>query len=114
VCFYATQYVKRTLVIDDSLDVFPVHGVGGVTGSLLTGVFAASSLGGLGLAEGVSIVDQVSVQALAILVTIFWSASFSFLILKGLDRMIGLRVTPDEEQQGLDTVLHEESGYSEL
>ena len=64
VCFYATQYVKRTLIIDDSLDVFPVHGVGGVTGSLLTGVFAASSLGGLGLAEGVSIMDQVSVQAL--------------------------------------------------
>ena len=114
VCFYATQYVKRTLVIDDSLDVFPVHGVGGVTGSLLTGVFAASSLGGLGLAEGVSIMDQVLVQAIAILVTIFWSALFSFLILKGLDRWIGLRVTPDEEQQGLDTVLHEESGYSEL
>ncbi len=114
VCFYATQYVKRTLVIDDSLDVFPVHGVGGVTGSLLTGVFAASSLGGLGLAESVSIMDQVLVQAIAIMVTIFWSALFSFLILKGLDRWIGLRVTPDEEQQGLDTVLHEESGYSEL
>ena len=114
VCFYATQYVKRTLIIDDSLDVFPVHGVGGVTGSLLTGVFAASSLGGLGLAEGVSIMDQVSVQALAIVVTAAWSALFSFLILKGLDKLIGLRVTPDEEVQGLDTVLHEETGYSDL
>ncbi|MDD1614336.1 MAG: ammonium transporter, partial [Methylococcaceae bacterium] len=92
VCFYATQYVKRTLKIDDSLDVFPVHGVGGVTGSLLTGVFAASSLGGLGLAEGVSIMDQVSIQALGIVVTASWSALFSFLILKLLDKWIGLRV----------------------
>ncbi|MDP2903218.1 MAG: ammonium transporter [Methylovulum sp.] len=114
VCFYATQYVKRTLIIDDSLDVFPVHGVGGVTGSLLTGVFASSSLGGMGLAEGVSIFHQVSVQALAIVVTIIWSALFSYLILKGLDKWIGLRVTADEEVQGLDTVLHEETGYLDL
>ena len=114
VCFYATQYVKRKLIIDDSLDVFPVHGVGGITGSLLTGVFAASSLGGLGLAEGVSIMDQVSVQALAILVTISWSAFFSYLILKGLDKWIGLRVTTDQEVQGLDQVLHEETGYLDL
>jgi len=114
VCFYATQYVKRTLKIDDSLDVFPVHGVGGVTGSLLTGVFAASSLGGLGLPEGVSIIKQVGIQALAISVTIIWSGLFSYLILKGLDKWIGLRVTPDEEVQGLDTVLHEETGYLDL
>jgi Amt family ammonium transporter len=114
VCFYATQYVKRTLIIDDSLDVFPVHGVGGVTGSLLTGVFAASSLGGLGLAEGVSIMDQVSIQALGIVVTASWSALFSYLILKLLDKWIGLRVTPDEEVQGLDQVLHEETGYLDL
>ena len=114
VCFYATQYVKRTLKIDDSLDVFPVHGVGGVTGSLLTGVFAASSFGGLGLAEGVSIMDQVSVQALAVVVTITWSALFSYLILKLLDKLIGLRVTPDQEVQGLDQVLHEETGYLDL
>lgn len=114
VCFYATQYVKRTLKIDDSLDVFPVHGVGGVTGSLLTGVFSAGSLGGLGLAEGVSIADQVSVQALAIVVTLSWSALFSYLILKLIDKSIGLRVTPDEEVQGLDTVLHEETGYNGL
>jgi Amt family ammonium transporter len=114
VCFYATQYIKRKLIIDDSLDVFPVHGVGGITGSLLTGVFAASSLGGLGLAKGVSIMDQVSVQALAILVTISWSAFFSYLILKGLDKWIGLRVTTDQEVQGLDQVLHEETGYLDL
>lgn len=114
VCFYATQYVKRTLKIDDSLDVFPVHGVGGITGSLLTGVFASASLGGMGLAEGVSVFHQVSVQALAIVVTITWSAVFSYLILKGLDKWLGLRVTTDEEVQGLDTVLHEETGYLDL
>jgi ammonium transporter, Amt family len=114
VCFWATQYVKRTLKIDDSLDVFPVHGVGGVTGSLLTGVFAASGLGGLGLPEGVSMMQQVGVQALAVGVTIIWSAGFSFLILKSIDKFIGLRVTADEEVQGLDTVLHEETGYLNL
>jgi Amt family ammonium transporter len=114
VCFYATQYVKRTLKIDDSLDVFPVHGVGGITGSLLTGVFVSSSLGGLGLPEGITIIHQVGVQALAVAVTAAWSAGFSYLILKGLDKLIGLRVTPDEEVQGLDTVLHEETGYLDL
>lgn len=114
VCFYATQYVKRTLKIDDSLDVFPVHCIGGITGSLLTGVFAASNLGGLGLPEGVSIMDQVSIQALAIIVIIAWSALFSYLILKLLDKLIGIRVTADEEMQGLDIVLHEETGYQNL
>lgn len=114
VCFYATQYVKRVLKIDDSLDVFPVHGVGGVTGSLLTGVFAATGLGGLGLAEGVSIMDQVGVQALAIVVTAVWSAAFSYLILKLIDMLIGLRVSEDEEVEGLDIALHEETGYHNL
>lgn len=114
VCFYATQYVKRKLIIDDSLDVFPVHGVGGVTGSLLTGVFASSSLGGLGLAEGVSIFEQVAVQAVGVVVTIIWSGLFSYLILKVLDKLIGLRVSPDEESQGLDNALHEETGYLDL
>jgi len=114
VCFYATQYIKRVLKIDDSLDVFPVHGVGGITGSLLTGVFAASSLGGLGLADGVSIMDQVGVQALAVGVTIVWSAVFSFVILKIIDIFIGLRVSGDEEVEGLDIVLHEETGYHNL
>ncbi|MGR8942125.1 MAG: ammonium transporter [Gammaproteobacteria bacterium] len=114
ICFYATQYVKRTLKIDDSLDVFPVHGVGGITGSLLTGVFASSGFGGLGLAEGMTIAGQVGVQALAIAVTIAWSAVLSFALLKLIDRFIGLRVTADEEVQGLDQVLHEETGYVNL
>ena len=114
VCFYATQYIKRTLKIDDALDVFSVHGVGGVTGSLLTGVFASAELGGMGLANGVSIVHQVSIQALAILVTIVWSAVISYLTLMALNKAIGIRVNADEEVQGLDTVLHEETGYVDL
>lgn len=112
ICFVATQFIKRRLKIDDSLDVFPVHGVGGVTGSLLTGVFAAAGFGGIGLAEGVSIASQVGVQALAIVVTIAWSALFSYAILKLLELSIGLRVTTDEEVEGLDIVLHEETGYN--
>jgi Amt family ammonium transporter len=114
VCFYATHYVKRTLKIDDSLDVFPVHGIGGIVGSLLTGVFAAAEFGGLGLPEGISIGQQVYIQAMAIIVTIAWSAIFSFLILKILEKSIGLRVSADEEMQGLDIVLHEETGYHSL
>ncbi len=113
VCFYATQYVKRVLKIDDSLDVFPVHGVGGMIGSTLTGVFAAEEFGGLGL-NGVSISHQVGVQILAVVVTVLWSAVFSYLILKLIDKLIGLRVTADEEMEGLDLVLHEETGYHKL
>ena len=114
VCFYATQIIKRKLKIDDSLDVFPVHGIGGITGTLLTGVFVAASLGGRGLPEGVSIMDQVGVQALAIAVTIVWSGGFSYIILKILDILLGIRVTRDEEIQGLDIVSHEETGYHNL
>jgi Amt family ammonium transporter len=113
VCFYATQYIKRRLKIDDSLDVFPVHGVGGCVGSLLTGVFAAESFGGLGL-NGVSIGDQVMVQALAVLATVVWSGLFSYAILKLIDAFIGLRVNEDDEVQGLDITLHEETGYYNL
>jgi ammonium transporter, Amt family len=113
VCFFATQYVKRVLKIDDSLDVFPVHGVGGMMGSTLTGVFAAESLGGLGL-NGVSMSEQVGVQILAVVVTVAWSALFSYVILKLVDKVIGLRVGADEEEEGLDIVLHEETGYHKL
>jgi len=111
VCFYATQYIKRTLQIDDSLDVFPVHGVGGIVGSLLTGVFAAASLGGVGLAAGVTISDQVMVQAIGITATAAWSGGISYILLKLIDKLIGLRVDEDEENEGLDVVLHEETGY---
>jgi len=113
VCFYAVQIVKRRFKIDDSLDVFPVHGVGGVVGSILTGVFAAKSMGGLGLGE-VTMLYQVGVQTLAVVVVAVWSALFSYLILKVLDKVMGLRVSEDEEVQGLDIILHEETGYHNL
>lgn len=112
VCFYAVQIVKRYFKIDDSLDVFPVHGVGGVIGSILTGVFAAKSMGGLGL--DVSIMHQVGIQTLAVVVTVIWSAAFSYIILKALDSLMGLRVSEDQEVEGLDIVLHEETGYHNL
>ena len=113
VCFYATHYIKRGLKIDDSLDVFPVHGVGGCIGSILLGVFAAESFGGLGL-HGVGMAEQVGVQALAVLVTAAWSGLFSYLLLKLVEKTIGLRVSEDEEVEGLDIVLHEETGYHNL
>ncbi|MDC9727876.1 MAG: ammonium transporter [Methyloprofundus sp.] len=112
VCFYAVQIIKRHFKIDDSLDVFPVHGVGGIVGSILTGVFAAQSFGGLGLE--VTIAHQVGVQAFAVFIVILWSAGFSYLILKLIDKVMGLRVTADEEVEGLDIVLHEETGYHNL
>lgn len=114
VCFYATQLIKRKFQIDDSLDVFSVHGVGGVTGTLLTAVFAAESMSGLGLADGVTIAGQLGIQAIAVIVTIIWSALFTYLILKVLDVCLGIRVEQDQEIEGLDLVLHEERGYNNL
>ena len=114
ICYYATQYIKTKLQIDDSLDVFSVHGIGGITGSLLTAVFAATEMGGLGLPEGVTIMSQVTVQFIAIFATIIWSAFFTFVILKVLDSTLGIRVTVEQEQEGLDVVLHNERGYDQL
>jgi Amt family ammonium transporter len=111
VCFTATQYLKRRLHIDDSLDVFPVHGVGGMLGTLLTAVFAAAALGGLGLPEGQGIGGQLLVQAIGVVAAVVWSGLLSFVLLKVLDGALGLRVDPDQETEGLDTVLHEERGY---
>lgn len=113
VCFSATQYIKRVLKIDDSLDVFPVHGVGGILGTLLTAVFYSNSLGGLQAAdEAYSIVSQLGVQAIGVIATIVWCGVITFIILKVLDSFIGLRVNEDEETEGLDLVLHNESGYN--
>lgn len=112
VCFYATQYIKRTLKIDDSLDVFPVHGVGGILGTLLTAVFYSASLGGLATDEAYSITSQLGVQAIGVIATIVWCGVITFVLLKLLDAIIGLRVTEDEETEGLDIVLHNETGYN--
>ncbi|MDQ3731575.1 MAG: ammonium transporter [Pseudomonadota bacterium] len=111
-CFFATNAVKRVLKIDDSLDVFPVHGVGGMLGTLLAGVFVAASLGGAGLAEGRTVLAQVGVQLTAIVAVTIWTVSVSFVILKLIDRIIGLRVQEAEETEGLDITQHEEKGYS--
>ena len=111
VCFGATQYIKRVLKIDDSLDVFPVHGIGGILGTMLTGVFVVSALGGGGLAEGMSQGKQLYVQFVGVISTIAWCAAATFILLKITDALVGLRISEEEEQQGLDLVLHEERGY---
>ena len=112
VCFVAATRLKRAFGYDDSLDVFGVHGVGGIVGALLTGVFAASQFGGAGLAEGVSIGGQVAKQALAVGITVVWSAIITAVALKIAGLFGGLRATPEEEQEGLDLALHGESGYN--
>jgi Amt family ammonium transporter len=115
VCFGATMYIKRVLKIDDSLDVFPVHGVGGMLGTLLAGVFSATSLGvfsGFGFAEGnETMADQVTVQLIGIGAAIVFTAVVSWVILKVVDVLVGLRVTHEDEITGLDIVSHEERGY---
>ena len=111
VCYFATQYIKRGLKIDDSLDVFPVHGVGGALGVLLTAVFFASSLGGPAEA-GYAMGSQFAIQAVGVVATVVWCGTVSYILLKVLDSLIGLRVTSDEETEGLDLISHDERGYS--
>jgi len=110
-CYWATFAMKQRFHIDDSLDVFPVHGVGGIIGTLLAGVFVGT-LGGAGLAEGVSIEAQVGTQLLGIVAVATWCAVVSFVLLKVLDGAMGLRVGEEDETEGLDLILHEERGYN--
>jgi ammonium transporter, Amt family len=112
ICFFATQFIKRTLKIDDSLDVFPVHGVGGFTGLLLTAVFSATAFDGLGLPEGVTIAAQLWTQLIGAVATAVWSGVATFVILKLVNLISPLRVSAEQENEGLDLVLHEERGYS--
>ncbi|MBA5636174.1 ammonium transporter [Duganella sp. LX20W] len=120
VCLWGVNGLKRMLGADDSLDVFGVHGVGGIMGALLTGVFAAPSLGGQGIFDYVtnkmstdaySIVGQVTTQATAVGTTILWSGLVSFVAYKLVDIVIGLRVPEEEEREGLDITSHGESAY---
>ena len=111
VCYLATQCIKRVLKIDDSLDVFPVHGVGGMLGVLLTAVFYASEFGGLA-ESGYRIIPQLQIQALGMLATLVWCAAVSFVILKLLDLVLGLRVSAEEETEGLDLASHDERAYN--
>jgi len=118
VCFSATQYIKRVLKIDDSLDVFPVHGIGGILGTLLAGVFSATSLGvfsGYGFADGIeSMGGQLYVQFIGVVSAIVFTAVVTWVLLKVVDALLGLRVSHEEEIQGLDITMHEERGYDNL
>jgi Amt family ammonium transporter len=114
VCYYATQAIKQRFKIDDSLDVFPVHGVGGILGTFFAGVFASDQLGlfsGQGYAEGMNMASQVSVQLIGIGSTFVYTASVTWALLKLVDYMLGLRIDAEEETNGLDLVEHNERGY---
>ena len=110
ICYLAATKLKNALGYDDSLDVFGVHAVGGIVGALLTGVFSAAALGGSGIDAGIG--AQVWAQTIGIVVTIVYTGIVSLVILKGLDAVIGLRVSADEESEGLDLALHQERGYN--
>ena len=112
VCFYATRIIKRVLVIDDSLDVFPVHGVGGSLGLLLCAVFVNANLGGAGYAEGMNLGSQLGVQAIGLVATFAWTAVATWVILKVVGLITPLRVSEEDEIEGLDLTQHEERGYS--
>ncbi len=109
-CYWASTRLKRALGYDDSLDVFGVHAVGGIIGAMLTGVFSAASLGGSGLVHD-TIPEQVIAQGIGVGATIAYSAVVSYIILKVVDALIGLRVDEDSETEGLDVSQHDERGY---
>lgn len=115
VCYFATITLKNRLKIDDSLDVFPVHGIGGILGTLMAGIFCSPHLGifsGNGFSEGVdSIAGQLGIQATGVVATFVYTAIASWILFKVVDATVGLRVDDDEETIGLDLVLHDERGY---
>ena len=119
-CLWGVTGLKKMLGADDSLDVFGVHGVGGIVGALLTGIFNSQSLGGPGLVTdwvtvtvgSSGIFDQLIIQAKAVGVTVIWSAVVAFLSFKIVDLTIGLRVPEDEEREGLDITSHGETAYN--
>lgn len=112
ICFIASTKIKRALGYDDSLDVFGVHAVGGIVGAILTGLCAASVMGGAGLEDGMTIASQLWVQTQGVLFTVVYTGILSYVILKIVDVVIGLRVTEEQETEGLDLALHDERGYS--
>jgi len=112
ICYFAVGLVKNRFNIDDSLDVFAVHGVGGITGTILAAVFAIEGLGGPGLAEGVSVGGQLGVQVTGVVAVVAWSAVATWVIVKITGMVTGLRVTDDQITEGLDLAQHGERGYS--
>jgi Amt family ammonium transporter len=117
-CFYSVTSLKHWLGYDDSLDVFGVHGVGGMLGAIGTGIFASPALGGVGVYDYVAnavanydMVAQVTSQALGVIITIVWSGAVSFGSYKLVDAVIGLRVSEESEREGLDIREHGETAY---
>jgi Amt family ammonium transporter len=112
VCYVMVALIKQKLRIDDSLDVFAVHGVGGMTGTLLTAVFALPALGGLGLAKGVGAGHQFWVQLVGVAATAAWSVALTVVLVKLISYVTRLRVSDEEETEGLDLTTHGERGYN--
>jgi Amt family ammonium transporter len=113
ICYFASTTVKRALGYDDSLDVFGVHCIGGIVGAMLTGVFCAETLGGSGFGvESGTMGGQLVVQAAGVLATLVYTSIATFVILKVVDLVIGLRVSDEAESVGLDVALHNETGYN--
>jgi len=110
-CLWGVSGLKKMLGADDSLDVFGVHGVGGIVGALLTGVFSAGSLGGI-KGDDYSIASQMVVQAEGVLITLVWSGIVAFICYKIVDMMVGLRVSEEAEREGLDITAHGETAYN--
>ncbi len=111
-CFYSIHLIKQRLVIDDALDVFPVHGVSGILGAALTGIFADVSFGGIGIVSDQGILNQLLIQLFGIAVTIIWSGLVSYLLFKLIEKFIGIRVSQEEETNGLDINQHDQQGYN--
>ncbi len=114
ICFTVTQMIKQKFKIDDSLDVFAVHGIGGALGTLLAAVFASTALGGNGLPDGVTIGGQLGVQAYGVIVGVVWAAVVTFIIVKIIAVVVPFRVSEEDEVQGLDLAMHGERGYHTL
>lgn len=112
VCYLMVVFVKRHLRIDDSLDVFAVHGMGGAVGVLLTGIFVDAALGGAGLPAGRGVAGQLAIQVLGLVATLIWSGALSFVILKLVQGLVGLRVSAEVEDVGLDLRVHGETAYN--
>jgi Amt family ammonium transporter len=112
VCFFFATKIKRAMGYDDTLDVFGIHAVGGIVGAMLTGVFAAETLGGAGFGDGnTSIGGQVVAQGIGVVATMFYTFIVSFILLKIIDGVMGLRVSEESEEEGLDLSSHDERGY---
>ncbi len=110
-CYFFVSTVKNALGYDDSLDVFGVHGIGGIIGAIGTGIFTSPSLGGVGYADGVTMAGQTMIQAEAVVITIVWCGVVSAVLYWLIDMTIGLRVEPEAESQGLDLTSHGEAAY---